>query len=89
MSFEQVKNRPGVRLSVSDAIAALALVATVFSISQAWWILPEKVSRVEVENEKQEARLQKIESVAADRAETLARIDERTKRIEQILANRP
>ena len=89
MSFEQVKNRPGVRLSVSEAIAALALVATVFSISQAWWILPEKVSRVEVENEKQEARIQKIESVAADRAETLARIDERTKRIEQILANRP
>jgi hypothetical protein len=89
MSFEQVKNRPGVRLSVSEAIAALALVATVFSISQAWWILPEKVSRVEIENEKQEARLQKIESVAADRAETLARIDERTKRIEQILANRP
>ena len=89
MSFEQVKNRPGVRLSVSEAIAALALVATVFSISQAWWILPEKVSRVEVENEKQEARLQKIEATAADRAETLARIDERTKRIEQILANRP
>ena len=89
MSFDQVKNRPGVRLSVSEAIAALALVATVFSASQAWWILPEKVSRVEVENEKQEARLQKIESVAADRAETLARIDERTKRIEQILANRP
>lgn len=89
MSFEQVKNRPGVRLSVSEAIAAMALVATVFSISQAWWILPEKVSRVEVENEKQEARLQKIESTAADRAETLARIDERTKRIEQILASRP
>jgi hypothetical protein len=89
MSLEQVKNRPGVRLSVSEAIAALALVATVFSISQAWWILPEKVSRVEIENEKQEARLQKIESVAADRAETLARIDERTKRIEQILAARP
>ena len=89
MSFEQVKNRPGVRLSVSEAIAALALVATVFSISQAWWILPEKVSRVEIENEKQEARLQKIEATAADRAETLARIDERTKRIEQILAARP
>ena len=89
MSFEQVKNRPGVRLSVSEAIAALALVATVFSISQAWWILPEKVSRVEIENEKQESRLQKIEATAADRAETLARIDERTKRIEQILAARP
>jgi type I restriction-modification system DNA methylase subunit len=87
MSTETVRNRPGVRLSFGEAIAALALVATIFSISQAWWILPEKVTRVE--NEKQEARLQKIEAVAADRAETLARIDERTKRIEQILANRP
>ena len=95
-------------MSIGEAIAALALVATIFSISQAWWILPEKVStreifsisqawwilpekvsRVEIENDRQEARLQKIESVAADRAETLARIDERTKRIEQILAARP
>ena len=50
-------------MSVGEFIAALALVATVFSASQAWWILPEKVSRVEVENEKQEQRLQKIENV--------------------------
>jgi Flp pilus assembly protein TadB len=64
-------------MSVGEFIAALALVATVFSASQAWWILPE--------NEKQEQRLQKIESTAADRAETLARIDERTKRIEAAL----
>jgi hypothetical protein len=72
-------------MSVGEFIAALALVATVFSASQAWWILPEKVNRVEIENEKQEQRLQKIESTAADRAETLARIDERTKRIEAAL----
>lgn len=89
MSLEEVRNRPGVRMSLGEAIAALALVATLFSISQAWWILPEKVTRVEIENDRQEARLSKIESVAADRAETLARIDERTKRIEQILAARP
>lgn len=88
MSLEQVRNRPGIRMSVSEAIAALALVATVFSVSQAWWILPEKVSRVEIENEKQEARLQKIEAIAAERAETLARIDERTKRIEQALTSK-
>ena len=89
MSTKVVRNRPGVKMSVGEFIAALALVATIFSASQAWWILPEKVSRVEVENEKQEQRLQKIESTASERAETLARIDERTKRIEQILANRP
>lgn len=76
-------------MSIGEAIAALALVATIFSISQAWWILPEKVSRVEIENDRQEARLSKIESVAADRAETLARIDERTKRIEEAIRSRP
>ena len=89
MSLEEVRNRPGVRMSIGEAIAALALVATIFSISQAWWILPEKVSRVEIENDRQEARLSKIESVAADRAETLARIDERTKRIEEAIRSRP
>lgn len=76
-------------MSIGEAIAALALVATIFSISQAWWILPEKVSRVEIENDRQEARLSKIETVAADRAETLARIDERTKRIEEAIRSRP
>lgn len=75
-------------MSIGEAIAALALVATLFSISQAWWILPEKVSRVEIENDRQEARLSKIEAVAADRAETLARIDERTKRIEAALTSK-
>jgi hypothetical protein len=89
MSSETVRNRPGVRLSFGEAIAAMALIATIFSISQAWWILPEKVTRVEIENDRQEARLQKIEAVAADRAETLARIDERTKRIEAALTPPP
>jgi hypothetical protein len=88
MSTETVRNRPGIRLNIGEAIAALAFVATLFSISQAWWILPEKVTRVEIENDRQEARLQKIETTAADRAETLARIDERTKRIEEALRNR-
>jgi hypothetical protein len=89
MSSETVRNRPGVRLSIGEAIAALALVATIFSASQSWWVLPEKVHRVEADNERQEARLRQIETIASERAETLARIDERTKRIEQILANRP
>jgi hypothetical protein len=88
MSVETVRNRPGVRLSIGEAIAALALVATIFSISQAWWVLPEKVRAVEVDNDKQETRLGNIERLAAERAETLARIDERTKRIEEALRAR-
>ena len=89
MSSETVRNRPGLRLSIGEAIAALALVATVFSASQAWWVLPEKVHRVETDNERQEQRLQKIEALASERAETLARIDERTKRIEDAIRARP
>ncbi len=88
MSVETVRNRPGVRLSIGEAIAALALVATIFSISQAWWVLPEKVRAVEVDNDKQENRLGNIERLASERAETLARIDERTKRIEEALRAR-
>ncbi len=88
MSFESVRNKPGVRMSIGEAIAALALVCTVFSVSQAWVILPEKVRAVESDNEKQEARILNMEVLAAERAETLARIDERTKRIEAALTPR-
>ncbi|MFZ9964837.1 MAG: hypothetical protein ACO3GO_06475 [Terrimicrobiaceae bacterium] len=89
MSTETVRNRPGVRLSFGEAIAVGALLLTIFSASQAWLILPEKVHRVEADNERQEARLRQIESIASERAETLARIDERTKRIEAALTPPP
>jgi hypothetical protein len=48
-------------------------------------ILPEKVIHLQRENERQDARLGSIESIASERAETLVRIDERTKRIEEAL----
>ena len=88
MSLEPVRNRPGIRLQVGEAIAAIALLATFFSASQAWVILPEKVRAVESRSEKQDGRLSDMERLAAERAETLARIDERTKRIEEALRAR-
>ncbi|MBU6182636.1 MAG: hypothetical protein KGR46_07485 [Verrucomicrobia bacterium] len=88
MSYETVRNKPGVRMSIGEAIAALALVCTIFGLSQSLFILPEKVRAVEVLNEKQDQRIMGMEALAAERAETLARIDERTKRIEAALTPR-
>lgn len=85
MSLEPVRDRPGIRLNVGEAVAILALVVTLISSFNGWWILPEKVLNLQKENEKQDERLVKIEHIAAERAETLVRIDERTKRIEEAL----
>jgi hypothetical protein len=87
MSVETVRDRPGVRLNVGEAVAILALVVTLISSFNGWWILPEKVLNLQKENERQDDRLIKIESIAAERAETLVRIDERTRRIEEALKN--
>ena len=87
MSVETVRDRPGVRLNVGEAVAILALVVTLISSFNGWWILPEKVLNLQKENARQDDRLFKIESIAAERAETLVRIDERTRRIEEALKN--
>lgn len=88
MSYETVRNRPGIRFSIGEAIAALALLCTFIGLSQSWFILPEKVRAVEIRAEKQDDRIVTMEKLAAERAETLARIDERTKRIEAALTPR-
>jgi hypothetical protein len=85
MSLEEKDGRPAVRLNLAEAIAALALIATIFSSLNGWVVLPEQMRQVRNENERQDIRLQAIERLAADRSETLARIDERTKRIEESL----
>lgn len=85
MSIQTVRDRPGIKLNVGEAIAFFALIVTLVSSFNGWWILPEKVLNLQRENEKQDERLVKIESIAAERAETLVRIDERTKRIEETL----
>lgn len=85
MSIQTVRDRPGIRLNVGEAIALFALVVTLVSSFNGWWILPEKVLNLQKENEKQDERLVKIELIAAERAETLIRIDERTRRIEEAI----
>lgn len=87
MSIQTVRDRPGIKLNVGEAIAFFALIVTLVSSFNGWWILPEKVLNLQKENEKQDERLVKIENIAAERAETLVRIDERTKRIEDALRN--
>lgn len=85
MSVQPVRDRPGIKLNVGEAIAAFALIVTLISSFNGWWILPEKVLNLQKENEKQDERLVKIEQIASERAETLIRIDERTRRIEEAI----
>lgn len=85
MSIQSVRDRPGIKLNVGEAIAAFALIVTLISSFNGWWILPEKVLNLQKENEKQDERLVKIEQIASERAETLIRIDERTRRIEEAI----
>jgi hypothetical protein len=85
MSLDEKDGRPAIKMSMAEIIAAVALIATVFSSLNGWIVLPEQMRQVRNENEKQDIRLQAIERLAADRSETLARIDERTKRIEESL----
>jgi hypothetical protein len=75
----------GVRMSYAEVLAGVSILVAAFSAFNGWLILPEKVINLQRENERQDARLGNIEAIAAERAETLVRIDERTKRIEEAL----
>lgn len=86
MSIEEVRNQRGIKLTFSEAVAAVAMLVALFSALSGWVVLPEQVRYVRDENIKQDTRITAIEVVAQERAETLARIDERTKRIEAALA---
>jgi hypothetical protein len=88
MSIEEVRNQRGLRLTFSEAVAAVAMLVALFSALSGWIVLPEQVRYVREENARQDTRITAIESVAQERAETLARIDERTKRIEAAIASR-
>ena len=79
MSLDEKDGRPAVKMNLAEAIAAFALIATVFSSLNGWIVLPEQMRQVRNENEKQDIRLQAIERLAADRSETLARIEESLK----------
>lgn len=88
MSIQEVRNERGVKLTVSELIAGIALIVTAFSALNGWIVLPEQMRVIQANDAKQDARIELIQSEAQDRAETLARIDERTKRIEEYLQSK-
>lgn len=75
----------GVRLTIGELIAGIGLLVALLSALNGWFVLPEQVRYVRDENARQDQRILAIENTAQERAETLARIDERTKRIEEVL----
>ena len=83
--METVKAQYGLRMTVGELIAGIALLVTCFVALNGWIVLPTQIHHLSLENGKQDARIAAIEKTAAERAETLVRIDERTKRIEESL----
>jgi multidrug efflux pump subunit AcrA (membrane-fusion protein) len=70
---------------MSELIAGIALMVTMFSALNGWVVLPEQMRTIQANDAKQDARIEVIQKEAVARNETLARIDERTKRIEDYL----
>ena len=85
MSIEPVRNERGIKLTMSELIAGIALMVTMFSALNGWVVLPEQMRTIQSNDAKQDARIEVIQKEAVARNETLARIDERTKRIEDVL----
>ena len=75
----------GVKLTMSELIAGVALMVTLFSALNGWIVLPEQMRSIQSNDAKQDARIELIQKENQSRSETLARIDERTKRIEDYL----
>ena len=88
MSIEQVRNERGVKLTMSELIAGVALMVTLFSALNGWIVLPEQMRSIQANDAKQDARIELIQKENQTRSETLARIDERTKRIEDYLKSK-
>jgi hypothetical protein len=92
MSIEEVPRRRGfergVKLTMSELIAGIALMVTLFSALNGWVVLPEQMRHLQNSDAKQDARIEMINQENIARNETLARIDERTKRIEDYLKSK-
>jgi hypothetical protein len=88
MSIEEVRNERGVKLTMSELIAGIALMVTLFSALNGWIVLPEQMRVIQANDAKQDARIEVIAKEGQARNETLARIDERTKRIEDYLKSK-
>jgi hypothetical protein len=89
MSIEEIPRRRGlergIKLTMSEFIAGVALMITLFSALNGWIVLPEQMRHIQNNDAKQDATIELIQKDANVRSETLARIDERTKRIEDYL----
>jgi hypothetical protein len=85
MSIQEVRNERGVKLTMSELIAGIALMVTLFSALNGWIVLPEQMRAIQANDAKQDARIELVVKEGQVRNETLARIDERTKRIEDYL----
>jgi TRAP-type mannitol/chloroaromatic compound transport system substrate-binding protein len=88
MSIENVRNERGVKLTMSELIAGIALMVTLFSALNGWVVLPEQMRSIQANDAKQDARIEMMNQENQVRNETLARIDERTKRIEEYLKSK-
>jgi type I restriction-modification system DNA methylase subunit len=88
MSIQTVRNERGVKLTMSELIAGIALMVTLFSALNGWVVLPEQMRSIQANDAKQDARIEMINKENQERSETLARIDERTKRIEEYLKSK-
>jgi hypothetical protein len=92
MSIEDIPRRRGmergVKLTMSELIAGIALMVTAFSALNGWIILPEQMRSIQNNDAKQDAKIEVINQENQARSETLARIDERTKRIEDYLKSK-
>jgi septal ring factor EnvC (AmiA/AmiB activator) len=78
----------GVKLTMSELIAGIALMVTLFSALNGWVVLPEQMRSIQANDAKQDAKIEVINQENQARSETLARIDERTKRIEDYLKSK-
>jgi len=78
----------GVKLTMSELIAGVALMVTLFSALNGWIVLPEQMRHIQTNDAKQDARIDLMNQENQIRSETLARIDERTKRIEDFLQSK-
>jgi hypothetical protein len=85
MSIDEVRNQTGVKITVAELIAGVALIITAFSALNGWIVLPEQVRSLKEADTAQGARIAAIELSAQQKAEVLARIDERTLEIKKAI----
>ena len=85
--IEMERNASKIDISFSEIIASVGLLIASISMFSSFIILPEKVARNASDNDKQDAKIADIYRLTHEKFEAIARIDERTKRIESALTN--